>query len=254
MNLDAGVALGGLSPSSDGTYDIGGTPIALPVGVRSARMANATYLVDADAAQSVIAATGLTVDRKRRNRAVVSLALVTYLDGDLQSYDEIGLAVVIAAPEGSPQLRRGGVSTYIHRLPVSEPFTCMAGRGIWGFPKWVAPMAVDIGEQRATAWLDNGSGERVIDISIRRGPLRVPGRPMTMACYSNDESGAILRTEWSTRNRGVRLRFGGGSADVTIGTGHPFADELRSMGFPRKPLLTMYTEHMQATFGPPVRI
>ena len=32
---------------------------------------------------------------------------------------------------------RGRLSTYIHRLPVDQSFTCAAGRGIWGFPKTV---------------------------------------------------------------------------------------------------------------------
>jgi len=254
MTLDAEVGLATLVASENGSYDIGGTTVSLPVAVRSARMAAATFLVEADGAQSVIASTGLEIDRKRRDRAVVSLALVTYLDGDLECYDEIGLAFVISPPLGSPPLPRGGVSTYIHRLPVTQPFTCMAGRGIWGFPKWVARMGVDIGAQRATAWLDNESGERILDVAVTRGRLPIPSRPLTMACYSNDESGALLRTEWRTASRGQRLRFGGGSASVVVGTGHPMADELRTMGFPRKALLSMYTEQMTATFGAPIPV
>ena len=89
---------------------------------------------------------------------------------------------------------------------------------------------------------------------VARGALPIPSRPMTMACYSNDEAGGLLRTEWSTTNRGQRLRFGAGSATVSVGSGHPFADELRTMGFPRKPLLAMYTEQMTATFGAPVQV
>jgi hypothetical protein len=30
-------------------------------------------------------------------------------------------------------LARGRLGAYIHRLPVSQSFTCEAGRAIWGF-------------------------------------------------------------------------------------------------------------------------
>lgn len=180
---------------------------------------------------------------------MVSLALVRYQDCDLGSYDELGLAFVIEQPPGQPALARGAVATYIHRLPVSEEFTCEAGRGIWGFPKWVADLRVTIGAGVATATLGDE-----LTVALRRGPLPIPSRPLTMACYSKDDGGRVIRTEWTTANRGTRLRVGRGSARVELNGDGPFADDLRALGFPRSPLLTMFAGEMRATFGPPVRI
>lgn len=242
------IALGAIAPDADGAYPVDGQPVAMPVQVRSALMASATFFVEADRAAQVIEATGFQPQR-RGDKAMVSLALVRYLDCDLGSYDELGLAFVIEQPPGQPALGRGAVATYIHRLPVSEEFTCEAGRGIWGFPKWVADLRVTIGAGVATATLGDE-----LTVALRRGPLPIPSRPLTMACYSNDEAGAVIRTEWTTANRGTRLRFGGGSARVELTGDGPFADDLRALGFPRSPLLTMFAGEMRATFGPPIRI
>lgn len=251
---DTAIALGALTASPDGSYLVDGRPVTIPVQVRSARMASASYLVPADAAQAVIADTGLRVDRRRGDRAMVALALIDYVDNDLGDYDEIALSFVVENPPGAAPPPKGGVATYIHRLPVSQPFTCEAGRGIWGFPKWVADLRVDVGEGGATGVLRADDGTEVLSVRIRRGRIPLPSRPLTMVCYSNGPDRTLLRTEWVTHNSGTRLRFGGAGADVTLGSGHPIADELRALGFPRGPLLTMGATEMRATFGPPVRV
>jgi hypothetical protein len=245
---DTTIALGAIAPDADGAYPVDGQPVAMPVRVRSALMASATFFVEADRAARLIEPTGFAPQR-RGDRAMVSVALVKYLDCDLGSYDELGLAFVVEQPPGQPALGRGAVATYIHRLPVSEAFTCEAGRGIWGFPKWVADLRVTIGAGVATATLGDE-----LTVALRRGLLPVPSRPLTMACYSNDADGRVIRTEWTTTNRRMRLRVGGGSAKVDLTGEGPFADDLRALGFPRPPLLTMFAGEMRATFGPPVRI
>jgi hypothetical protein len=245
------VELGSLVAGEGGAYEVDGRRVTMPVQVRAARMANATFLVPADAAQSVIDGTGLRVDRKRGGKAVVALALIDYLDNDLGDYDEFALSFVVENPPGTPRLGRGAVATYIHRLPVSQPFTCEAGRGIWGFPKWVADLQVDIGDGEATAVMRNDDGSELLSVRLRRGVIPTPSRPLTMACYSNGPDGGILRTSWITRTASPRLRFGGGGAEVRVGRGHPLADELRALGFPRKSLMTMFCSSMSATFEAP---
>jgi hypothetical protein len=146
------------------------------------------------------------------------------------------------------------VATYIHRLPVSQAFTCEAGRGIWGFPKWVADLRVDVGDGEATAMMRNEDGSELLSMRLRRGIIPSPNRPLTMACYSNGPDGRILRTSWTTRTTKPRIRLGGGGAEVRVGDGHPICDELRALGFPRKNLMTMFCESMSATFEAPVSL
>jgi len=251
---DTKIALGSLRPTERGVFEVDGERIEIPVRVQQAKTTSATFLVDADAAQSVIDHTGLSVDRKRRNRAIVALALIKYAQCDLGDYHELALSFVVAPPTGAPAPSKGEVSTYIHRLPVNQEFTCEGGRGIWGFPKWVADLTCDHGAGQTTGVLKNDDGSDLVTVRLRHGRFPVPSRDMTMTCFSNDDEGRILRTVWTTHNQGTRLRFGGAGADVTIGHGHPLADELRTLGFPRPPLMTMHVEHMSATFDAPTVI
>jgi hypothetical protein len=241
--------LAGLTPDANGAFLVEGQTVTMPVQVRSARMASATFLVPADAAQSVIASTGLSVARKARGKCVVSLALVKYIDCDLGDYDELGLCFVVDDPAGATPTPKGGVATYIHRLPVSQEFTCHAGRGIWGFPKWVDDLAVGVSGTIATARL---SGD--VSVTLKRGAVPVPSRKMTMVCYSNDADGGLLRTEWITHNQSTRIRFGRSVADVQLLGDGPFASDLRALGFPRKALMTMFAGDMRATFESPVHL
>lgn len=238
--------------NADGSYQILGRTVTMPVRVRSARMAACTFVVDPDAAQGVIDGTGLTV-RRRGRFAMVSLALVRYVDCDLGDYNELGLAFIVEDPPGAPKGPRGSVATYIHRLPVNQEFTCAAGRGIWGFPKWVADLDLTIGADGARAVLRD-DGRELVRVEARRGLVPMPSRPLEMRCYSNrPDDGGLLRTAWTTDNRGVKVRARG--ATVTVGDGHPFCDDLRALGIDRRrPLMTMTASQMRATFSAPEAI
>jgi len=151
-----------IEPNVDGSYDVDGVTIAMPVEVRAARQAAATFLVPHAAAVAVFGECGLN-PTNRSGKSIVSVALVDYTDNDLGSYKELALAVVVDDAPGTPPTPKGSVSTLIHRLPVSEQFTCAAGRGIWGFPKWVADLRVDFNERGASATLRNDDGDDACD-------------------------------------------------------------------------------------------
>lgn len=219
--------------------------VTLPVRVGAARQAAATFLVDADAAQRIIEPSGLRVDRKARNKAIVSLAVVDYTENDLGQYHELALAFVVTDPPGVPAGPKGSVSTLIWRLPVDGEFTCAAGRGIWGFPKWVTDIDVRFGTAGATAVLTEG-GLEVLRLTLKRGRVPIPRRPLVMNAYSFLD-GVLRRTPWTTDGVG-RQRMCLGGATVELGYGHPIADELRALGFPRRALMTMFDDHMKATF------
>lgn len=231
---------------------VGDELVTLPVEVRSAKMFAATFLVDADAAQRLIDDTGLRVSRPRPGTAVCALSAVQYLDNDLGPYNEIAVAIVVRphdlAPGAKPPSPFGGeVTTYIHRLPVNQTFTRAAGRGIWGFPKWVT----DITYRRQGPVTDAvlvDHGELVLGLRVRRGPIPLPARDLHMSCYSFND-GVLRRTPWTTRNRA--MRGGVGSTALTLGSVHPMALELRALGLPRRAVFAMTTSRLTATFGAP---
>jgi hypothetical protein len=237
--------------STPTSFEIEGQTVHLPVQVRSAAMAGAQWFVDGDAAQDVVAPVGLDVVRNRKGKAVVSITSVAYADNDLGPYHEIALAFVVNDPwpDAGRKPRMGEVATYIHRLPVNQAFTCAAGRGIWGFPKWVCD--IDIAERHGaveTTMVDDG--RMVIGLSVPTGGIPVPARELNLVSFSAAD-GELHRTPFTSRSVGLRIRPRG-AAQLVLGDGD-MADDLRALGISGAPFLTMTCPRAVSTFGASTR-
>lgn len=222
--------------------------VTIPVEVRSAKMVAAQFLVDADAAQRVIDYSGLRIARPIGGKAMLALSGVAYADNDLGPYHEFAVAFVVEphdAPRGTkPSMTKP--TTLIHRLPVNQSFTCEVGKGLWGFPKWVC--SIDYLERAGrTDCIVSEDGDLAVALEVASGVVPLPSGETEMQAYSWDD-GVLRRTPWVTRNAGARLRPGG--ATVRLGD-HPMADDLRSLGLPRRALMTTSVGLMSATFGEP---
>ena len=86
-------------------------------------------------------------------------------------------------------------------------------------------------------------GAHVLSLELPRGGARtIPDSQMTT--YSLID-GVPHRTAFSSGGHGVGFHLGG--ATLTLGS-HPIADELRSLGLPKRALMTMWMEHMHGRF------
>ena len=246
------------APQETGPYEVLGRTIALPVEVRHAAQWGVQYLVPLAAAQRLVEATGLEATGPVPGRALVALAVCRYDDTELDSYHEVALSVVVRrhdAPRGAGTAQRlrefgtGAIGAYIHRLPVDQEFTCAAGRDVWGYPKWVT--TIDIDEPAPGAGAGTGTTVRLVDdgahvltLTMRAdGPVRLPSQAPPSYSFRD---GFLRMTPWTTTSEGVSGRFGG--ATLVLGD-HPMADELRSLGLPRRALLTAHAARMRASFG-----
>jgi hypothetical protein len=227
--------------------------------VRRAGQWGAQYLVPAAAAQRIVEPTGLEVTGPVPGRALVALAVCRYDDTDLDPYHEVAVSFVVRPhdapprPTGAQRTREffsGAIGAYIHRLPVDQAFTCTAGRDIWGFPKWVT--SIDIDEPSpAEARAGTGTTVRLVDDGTHvltltvaaGGPLHLPSQAPPSYSFAD---GVLRRTLWTTSSQGTSGRVGG--ATLVLGH-HPMADELRSLGLPKRALFTSSAESMRASFG-----
>jgi len=241
------------------SWSVLGRTVSLPIEVRRAAQWGVQYLVPAAAAQRIVAATGLEVTGPIPGRAMMALAVCRYDDTDLDSYHEVAVSFVVrthdapapvSAPVRAREFASGAIGVYIHRLPVDQEFTCVAGRDIWGFPKWVT--SIDIDEPSTTSprtgtgttvrLVDGGT--HVLSLTIAAGGrLRLPPRAPPTYSFAD---GVLRRTTWTTSATGTTGRFGG--ATLTLGD-HPVADELRSLGLPRRALFSSSAAQMTASFG-----
>ncbi len=246
------------APRADqaGTYLIQGREVRLPVLVRDASAGVATYLVSAAAAQRLLPA-HVEVAEILPGRTIFSLAVIEYRDNDLGAYNEVSLTFFVrprGARRGIPyvgtiaEFLRGRLGTFIHWLPVDGTFTCEAGRTIWGFPKTLEDIAIRKEPDRVVCTLTSG-GRHVLTFSVPRGGARaLPDTSMTT--YSLID-GLLHATPFSQAGDGVGFHLGG--AELTLGD-HPAADELRSLGLPKRALMSMWTERMHARFEAAARV
>lgn len=235
-------------------YTIEGQSVELPVVVRDASSAAATYLVSARAARRLLPGDAIDVVELLPGRALMSLAAIDYRDNDLGDYNEISIAFFVrerSAPRGLPylgnllDLTRQRLGTYIHRLPVTQSFTCEAGCRIWGFPKTVDEIELG-GEGRRFVCTWRKGGRHVLTFSTTRGGTReLPERSMLTYSFIH---GVAHRTPFVSGAEQVGVRLGG--AELRLGD-HPIADELRELGLPKAALLCTWMGRMRGRFEAP---
>lgn len=235
-------------------HEFHGREVELPVVVRKATSATATYIVGSAAAQALIPGEHFEVAEVLPGRTLLALACIDYIDNDLGNYNEVSMTLFVRERGRQPRLPyistwrdflRGRLGTYIHRLPVNQSFTCAAGCGIWGFPKSVE--TIDITETAgASSCRLEMQGEHVLTLSIARGG-RTTIPEAQMATYTYIE-GVPHKTVFASGARGCGFHLGG--AKLELGS-HAVADELRSLGLPKKALMTMWMQHMHGRFEAP---
>jgi len=242
-----------MSEASGSVHQIAGRRVALPCEVRDASSGAATFLVDATAARRLLPGPELDVVEAWPGRALLTLAAIDYRDNDLGDYHEVSVAFFVRerqAPRGLPVLGPalgllgGRLPTWIHRLPVDQAFTCEAGRRIWGFPKTVDGITMAHGRRSVCTW--RADGRHVLTLSLPRGGrLTIPDQALSTYTWIE---GALHRTRFTTGARGAGFRPGG--ARLELGD-HGISDELRSLGLPRRALMSVWMEHMHARFEAP---
>jgi hypothetical protein len=226
--------------------------VTLPVAVRDATSAAATYLVPSAAARRLLPGPELDVVELLPGRALFSVACIDYRDNDLGDYNEVSLALFVrerGAPVGVPYVGtlidfvRNRVATWIWKLPVTQSFTCEAGRGIWGFPKSVETIEFADTAGRRSCRLVMG-GRHVLTFSAPRGGTRVLP-DASMVTYSWID-GVLHRTTFVAGATGVGIHLG--SAELALGD-HPLTGDLRALGFPKRALMSVWMEHQHGRFG-----
>ena len=228
-------------------HTIAGTVLTMPVRIREADVHTAMFSVPADAAQRLIDYSGLHVCRFRPGRAVVTLMLARYVDGDLGRYNEFGTCVMVNPPGSTATGLRalGDAAAFIHHLPVDQSFTLEAGRTIWGFPKFMAEFTVRDADPFGFEVSENGSLIAAMEFSRGIAVPSRPGKQKTLTTYSCAD-GVTREIPWEMSNTGVRFRPGG--ATLRLGD-HPCATELAGLGLPKRPMVSGSVGHVEMTFG-----
>jgi hypothetical protein len=238
------------------SYEIQGKTVGFPVEVRDATSGAAMYLVPSSAAARLIP-DEFEIAEVLPGRGICNLAMVDYKDNDLGDYNEMAIGFMVTPKASRPSipylgtiidLISGRLASHITHMPVDQSFTRDAGFMIWGYPKTVQQIDIELLENQAQARLVY-DGEHALTLRIPRGGTRSVAES-SITTLSMIE-GVPHRTLASQRIEGMGFRLGG--AELELGTG-PLADELRSLGLPKRALMCVWMEHMEAQFGPPEKL
>ncbi|MFF0611576.1 acetoacetate decarboxylase family protein [Nocardia tengchongensis] len=216
-----------------------GEQVSMPVQIRQADASSALFLVDARAAGDLLAGTGLEPLTLWPGKAVLSLAFVRYVDGDLGPYHEFAFSIMARQPG-----RKDSTGAYIHWLPVNQSFTCEAGQSIWGFPKLMADIDItpDGRGHRCEVRVD---GQFVLALRIADGlPMPAGAGGASIDAYTA-RNGILRRTPWIMNPGRVRGRPGG--ARLELGD-HPVSSQLRALGLPGRALFSSRIGALRMTF------
>ncbi|MDT5218379.1 MAG: hypothetical protein QOF15_484 [Mycobacterium sp.] len=226
-------------------HTIAGTVLTMPVRIRKADQHSAMFSVPAAAAQRLIDYSGLKIFEYLPGRAILLQLLVRYIDGDLGKYHEYGTAFMVNKPGTTQRGLRamGKAATFIHRLPVDQEFTLEAGRTIWGYPKIMADF--NVREGRKFDFDVSADGQLIAGIEFSPGlPVPMPAA-QDLTTYSHLD-GVTRETSSQMRSSGTRTRLGG--ARIRLGD-HPYADELASLGLPKRAMMTQSVANVEMSFG-----
>ena len=112
-------------------------------------------------------------------KAVAILSFFKYRDTTLGPYHEVGLALLVT-PRGQTQTlgsftdllqqtRSESLGSYVLDLPVTTPAAKAAGCEIWGYPKFVTQLPIELEADRFQARVLDPDGRQIMELAGQRG-------------------------------------------------------------------------------------
>ncbi len=235
-------------------FEFEGGNLGYPSEFRDGSAAMGLFVVPASAANSLIANSGFEVARIAPGKAIFSLSCVHYDDSDCGVYEEIALSFFVKKLGQGKRLpylstlldiQRGNIASYTWRLPVTTQLALDAGKYMWGLPKTIEEIDYENTDGRATFTWREGD-KKVLSYSVAAQGTRTPAT-MSPPVYSIFEGSPHVSYLTQTyRNTGIKFRGG----DLQLGN-HPISDELRSLGLPKRPLISTWNGHLSFQMSAP---
>jgi len=228
--------------------------VELPVLYRDLSSLLAFFRVEYALADKVLAETPLKPIRFPTGFAIAGIALFDYLDCTLGPYRECAVTVAVV-PRGlampavplldllRPASQRG-IGFHILDLPVTTALADAAGRELWGMPKFVTAIDLDLGSDRVRGAVEApGGGEPIL---VLEG---TPGRGFVLPALDyviySMRGGESLRTMLNSKGR-MHTSLGG-DLRVKVGSSSPMSSHLAALGLDgARPSLAQLCHHGQA--------
>ncbi|MBI5309425.1 MAG: acetoacetate decarboxylase family protein [Actinobacteria bacterium] len=187
----------------------------------------------------------------------VSIACFEYRDSDVGSYNELAIAIALNYPHHRVNLParamlggalRGQIDGYVWHLPVTTELALKAGRELWNYPKFVAPIEFEQDAVTRTCRLSD-QGERILTMRTRR--IESDRSETTQLFTHVFQDGQPQRGEFKLRQQNSGQSLKPGTSVLELGDRHPIARELEDVLLSTRSVAAAYSPSMQGIlFGP----
>lgn len=237
----------------DPTFNIEGETLSYPTDFRDGMSLMGSFLVPSKAAEALLADSPFEPAEVLPGRTLFLLNCVHYTDTDCGVYEEIAFAV--PAKHHSQRVSRigtlkgftngGDVYTYTWNLGVNSKLSQQAGIQMWGFPKQMADLTwQDDGTDTSMIW--NDGDNLVMKFTVPSGGTQESGPispPVLSAMHGKPYVGYLTQSY-------SQVGYKPGAGSLELGD-HPVADELKSLGLPKRPLVSIWNGHLEFEMSAP---
>jgi hypothetical protein len=201
------------------------------------------YTADKHAVESLMPSKRLHPVRLPGNRALVGVIAFNYLETSFGPYGEVGIVVPVVHGQKPPPLlipallegRYPGFGSLVIHLPVTSQAARDAGRGEWGYPKFVADMRFSITPEAMTCDLSEGDRHILTLHVVRQGLFLRDKKPLTTFSVRNRN---LIETV-IPNNGTFRMAVNPHGSHLEWGD-HEVARSIAGLGLAKKPLLSRY--------------
>jgi Acetoacetate decarboxylase (ADC) len=238
-------------------YRVSSRTVLLPDRIHDAAQGFAMYAVAKEPVQELLnELPGRPFHALELNpgRTALALFMVDYRESDLGHYRELGIGFLVAPPKDPLAF-----GLYTWALPVTDQFSCDAGRMVWGYPKTLQSLAFAYETHSVKCVLHRQQHEPpVFSLTLPRGGS---GSTTDIPIYSYTvREGIPYRSIFVRSGRDERIRSSGQGVKLVLGEeSHNATDPiwrlLHRLGVgDAAPIMSSWTEHMSGSCGEPVRL
>ena len=221
----------------------GDTSFELPILYSRDDAFLAFHTADMDHVKSLMPTDTLHPLRAPGGRALVGIVAFNYFDTTIGPYGEVGVFVpvihgkkpILPLLPALLESRYPGFGNVVLHLPVTLQAARDAGRGVWGYPKFVSEMQWQFTPEYQECQLSEG-GEHILNFRVAKSG-RARRESTSLTTYSVLD-GNLIKTVIGQRGIACnRLRPRGCALELGQ---HRVAKELRDMGLSSEPVATRY--------------
>ena len=187
-------------------------------------------------------------------RCIVAFAAFEYRKTDFEPYNEISISFLISFGQrqipgftAAKMMLSRTTSSYIWQLPVNTEHARAGGVDLFGYPKFLADISFEKGDDWITCTLAE-EGQEILELRGRRLPTK-RAKPIHYITYAV-ENGSPLVAEVLVNPVEYAEKYGGREIELELGSGHHISNVLGQLDLGKQALVYQYSPTNEAILFP----